>query len=77
MLPIPGAGGLAHLEENVSTATITLTDNEFEALDCARRIRSLATRTISRLKHVGRIASPATDAALRSVRSADGQAPSS
>ena len=33
MLPIPGTSRLAHLEENVAAAAITLTDNEFETLD--------------------------------------------
>ena len=33
MLPIPGTSRLAHLEENVAAASITLTDAEFEALD--------------------------------------------
>jgi len=33
MLPIPGTSRLAHLEENVAAAGITLTDAEFESLD--------------------------------------------
>jgi pyridoxine 4-dehydrogenase len=33
MLPIPGTSRLAHLEENVAAAAITITDDEFEALD--------------------------------------------
>jgi len=32
MLPIPGTSSVAHLEENVAAAQITLTDDEFEAL---------------------------------------------
>jgi pyridoxine 4-dehydrogenase len=37
MLPIPGTGKVAHLEENVGAAAIALTDDEFAALDRARR----------------------------------------
>ena len=33
MLPIPGTGKVAHLEENVGAATIELTDEEFATLD--------------------------------------------
>ena len=33
MLPIPGTGKVAHLEENVGAAAIKLTDEEFAALD--------------------------------------------
>ena len=33
MLPIPGTGKVAHLEENVGAAAITLTDEEFATLD--------------------------------------------
>ena len=32
MLPIPGTSSVAHLEENVAAASVTLTDTEFEAL---------------------------------------------
>jgi aryl-alcohol dehydrogenase-like predicted oxidoreductase len=35
MLPIPGTSRVAHLEENVAAAGITLTDEEFEALSAA------------------------------------------
>ncbi|CAM4436237.1 Putative oxidoreductase YdbC [Mycobacterium basiliense] len=35
MLPIPGTSRVAHLEENVAAAEITLTDQEFEALAAA------------------------------------------
>jgi pyridoxine 4-dehydrogenase len=35
MLPIPGTGKVAHLEENVAAAAIKLTDDEFAALDRA------------------------------------------
>jgi pyridoxine 4-dehydrogenase len=35
MLPIPGTSSVAHLEENVAAAEITLTDDEFEALSAA------------------------------------------
>jgi pyridoxine 4-dehydrogenase len=38
MLPIPGTGKAAHLEENVAAAEIKLTDEEFAALDGARRV---------------------------------------
>ena len=37
MLPIPGTSKVAHLEENVAAAAITLTDAEFAALDRKRR----------------------------------------
>ena len=33
MLPIPGTGKVAHLEENVAAAAIELTDEEFATLD--------------------------------------------
>lgn len=33
MVPIPGTSRVAHLEENVSAAEVTLTDAEFQALD--------------------------------------------
>ncbi len=32
MLPIPGTGSVAHLEENCAAAAVTLSDAEFEAL---------------------------------------------
>ncbi len=32
MVPIPGTSRVAHLDENVSAATVTLSDEEFEAL---------------------------------------------
>ncbi|MCV7399231.1 aldo/keto reductase [Mycobacterium fragae] len=35
MLPIPGTSSVAHLEENVAAAEITLSDDEFEALASA------------------------------------------
>jgi aryl-alcohol dehydrogenase-like predicted oxidoreductase len=35
MLPIPGTSRVAHLDENVSAAEVTLSDAEFEALDSA------------------------------------------
>jgi aryl-alcohol dehydrogenase-like predicted oxidoreductase len=37
MLPIPGTGKVAHLEENVAAAAIKLSDEEFESLDRAGR----------------------------------------
>jgi pyridoxine 4-dehydrogenase len=37
MLPIPGTGKVAHLEENVGAAAIALSDEEFATLDRARR----------------------------------------
>ena len=33
MLPIPGTGSVAHLEENVAAADVVLTDADFAALD--------------------------------------------
>jgi aryl-alcohol dehydrogenase-like predicted oxidoreductase len=33
MLPIPGTGSVAHLEENVAAAALTLSDEDFAALD--------------------------------------------
>jgi pyridoxine 4-dehydrogenase len=35
MLPIPGTSSVAHLEENVAAADITLSDSEFTALEAA------------------------------------------
>ncbi len=35
MLPIPGTSKVAHLEENVAAAEITLSDDEFETLSAA------------------------------------------
>ena len=35
MLPIPGTGSVAHLEENCAAAEVTLTDEEFERLSSA------------------------------------------
>ena len=32
MLPIPGTSSVAHLEENIASASVELTDDEFEAL---------------------------------------------
>jgi pyridoxine 4-dehydrogenase len=40
MLPIPGTGKVAHLEENVAAAAIKLTDEEFAALDRAGRAKT-------------------------------------
>jgi aryl-alcohol dehydrogenase-like predicted oxidoreductase len=37
MLPIPGTGKVAHLEENVAAAAIKLSDEEFAGLDRAGR----------------------------------------
>ena len=37
MLPIPGTGSLAHLEENCAAADITLTDADYEELTDARK----------------------------------------
>jgi pyridoxine 4-dehydrogenase len=37
MLPIPGTGSVAHLEENVAAAGLALTDADFAALDRAAR----------------------------------------
>ena len=39
MLPIPGTGKVKHLEENVRGAGLTLTDDEFAALDTQGRTR--------------------------------------
>jgi aryl-alcohol dehydrogenase-like predicted oxidoreductase len=33
MLPIPGTGSVAHLEENLAAAQIELTDEEIASLD--------------------------------------------
>jgi aryl-alcohol dehydrogenase-like predicted oxidoreductase len=33
MLPIPGTGKVKHLEENTAAVNITLSDEEFSALD--------------------------------------------
>ena len=37
MLPIPGTGKVAHLEENTAAVNITLNDEEFQALDRAAK----------------------------------------
>jgi aryl-alcohol dehydrogenase-like predicted oxidoreductase len=37
MLPIPGTGKVKHLEENVATAAIKLSDEEFKTLDAIGR----------------------------------------
>jgi pyridoxine 4-dehydrogenase len=37
MLPIPGTGKVAHLEENVAAAGVELSDDDFEELDLAAR----------------------------------------
>jgi pyridoxine 4-dehydrogenase len=41
MLPIPGTSSVAHLEENVAAAQITLTDDEFETLAAAGAQRTV------------------------------------
>ncbi|OBI62988.1 aldo/keto reductase [Mycobacterium sp. E796] len=41
MLPIPGTSSVAHLEENVAAAEITLTDEEFETLATAGAQRTV------------------------------------
>jgi pyridoxine 4-dehydrogenase len=43
MLPIPGTSKVAHLEENVAALNITLSDEEFDALDRAGRTVSQET----------------------------------
>ncbi len=43
MLPIPGTSKVAHLEENVAVLNITLSDEEFDALDRAGRTESQQT----------------------------------
>jgi aryl-alcohol dehydrogenase-like predicted oxidoreductase len=35
MLPIPGTSRVAHLDENVAGAAVTLSDEEFATLDAA------------------------------------------
>jgi aryl-alcohol dehydrogenase-like predicted oxidoreductase len=42
MLPIPGTGKVKHLEENTAAAAITLSDEDFRALDEAGRKRQAA-----------------------------------
>jgi aryl-alcohol dehydrogenase-like predicted oxidoreductase len=37
MLPIPGTGKVAHLEENVGAASLHLSDADFAALDAQGR----------------------------------------
>jgi len=41
ILPIPGTSSVAHLEENVAAAEITLSDEEFEALSIAGSQRTV------------------------------------
>jgi pyridoxine 4-dehydrogenase len=43
MLPIPGTSKVSHLEENVAALDITLSDEEFDALDRAGRTESQQT----------------------------------
>jgi len=40
MLPIPGTSKASHLEENVAAAAVTLSDEDFAALDKAGRVAS-------------------------------------
>jgi len=35
MLPIPGTSSVAHLEENVASAQVELTDEQFDALSAS------------------------------------------
>ena len=37
VMPIPGTGKVAHLEENVASSGVALTDEEFEELDRVER----------------------------------------
>jgi aryl-alcohol dehydrogenase-like predicted oxidoreductase len=37
MLPIPGTGKVAHLEENAAAAAVELTDQDFAQLDAQAR----------------------------------------
>ncbi|MCW2725184.1 MAG: aldo/keto reductase [Frankiales bacterium] len=37
MLPIPGTGSVEHVEENAATATVQLTDEQYDALTAASR----------------------------------------
>jgi pyridoxine 4-dehydrogenase len=37
MLPIPGTSSVAHVEDNIAAAAITLSDDEFAALDAVRK----------------------------------------
>ena len=40
MLPIPGTGKVAHVEENVAAAAIKLSDEEFATLDRVGRAKA-------------------------------------
>jgi pyridoxine 4-dehydrogenase len=42
MLPIPGTSKVAHLEENVATVDIQLSDTEFDVLDREGRMEYLS-----------------------------------
>jgi len=42
MLPIPGTAQVAHLEQNVGAANLTLSEDEFAALDRAGKAASVA-----------------------------------
>ncbi len=46
MLPIPGTGQLAHLEENVASVALALSDEEFHTLDEQGRREQIDPRTI-------------------------------
>ena len=47
MLPIPGTGSVAHLEENCAAAGVELTDDEFEALTKAGAVAAPTARAAS------------------------------
>ncbi|MBB5918111.1 aryl-alcohol dehydrogenase-like predicted oxidoreductase [Nocardia transvalensis] len=53
-LPIPGTSQVAHVEENIAAATITLTDEEYEALSGVSKPKSSAKGPRFRLPKLGR-----------------------
>jgi pyridoxine 4-dehydrogenase len=38
VLPIPGTGSVAHLDENIAAASLHLSDEEFQALGGSRAV---------------------------------------
>ena len=45
MLPIPGTGKVKHLEDNVAAVKVTLSDEEFQALDAQGRQQEAVSRS--------------------------------
>ncbi len=60
LLPIPGTGKVAHLDENVAGASIELSDADFRALDAdARRSEAISPRSSANKKGPVQMSGPA------------------